>query len=479
VSYTGVSGLFTDILMVLSLAELGIGSAIAYSLYKPIAENDYKRIAQLMNFFKKAYHFIAAIIFAVGLCLVPLLKYIVKDVPDITESIQLIFMLYIINTAVTYLLVYKNTLLVAAQKQYIVSNVQMIYMIVSITVQCVTLIIFKQFLLYLVLQIIFSLLQNLTINQIATKRYPQLKEYSKERISKEDRKKLFTDVRALMMYKIASVITTGTDSTVISAGIGTGQVGILGNYRALRGYATTMMAQFYNSINPSLGNLAATEGKERQYQIFKKLNFGTFWEACFCATCFFTLFNPFIRIWLGSEKWILSIGIVAVYVSEYFFTEMVYPVGAVRLANGLFVQTKYVALIKAILNLVISIALVKPLGILGVILGTLLSMLLTQSWYEPIVIYKHVFKRSVIPYYIRLLFFYGITCGCCALIAIAMAALPDFGVIPDFLIRLVLCIIVPNLIITVLFSRTEEYKECLALISKILRSTVGKIFKKK
>lgn len=157
ISYAGVSGLFTDILTVLSLAELGIGSAIAYSLYKPIAENDYKHIAQLMNFFKKAYRYIAALVFIVGVCLIPLIPYIVKDVPDITENIQLIFFLYICNTTVTYLLVYKNTLLIADQKQYIVSNIQMIFTMASIVAQCVTLLIFKNFLVYLVLQIIFSL----------------------------------------------------------------------------------------------------------------------------------------------------------------------------------------------------------------------------------------------------------------------------------------------------------------------------------
>lgn len=479
ISYAGVSGLFTDILTVLSLAELGIGSAIAYSLYKPIAENDYKRIAQLMNFFKKAYRYIAVIVFAVGVCLIPLIPYIVKEVPDITEDIQLIFFLYICNTAVTYLLVYKNTLLIADQKQYIVSNIQMIFTMSSIVAQCVTLLIFKNFLVYLVLQIIFSLLQNITINYVATKKYPELEQYANEKISKEDRKTLFKNVKALMMYKIAEVITTGTDSTIISSALGTSQVGILGNYRTIRGYISSMIAQFYNSINPSLGNLAATEDKEQQYTIFQKLNFGTFWLASFCTTCFFSLFNPFMRIWLGREEWILPLGTVWVYCSEYFFTTMIGTVGAFRIANGLFIQTKYVALIKALLNLGISVILVKPLGILGVLLGTVLACLLTQMWYEPMVIYRSVFKRNVITYYVKILFYYFITIVNCLIVMGIMEFVQTTNLWAILLIRLGLCLLVPNILISMLFGRTIEYKECISLLKKIIETVFRKLISKR
>ena len=478
-SYTGVSGLFTDILMVLSLAELGIGTAIGYSLYKPLAENDYERIAMLMNFFKNAYRCIALIIFIVGLCLVPLLQFIVKDVPDINESIQIIFMLYIINSSVSYLLIYKNTLLVAAQNQYIVSNIQMIFNVITIIVQCVTLLIYKQFLLFLILQIVFSLLQNITINWIATKRFPQLRQYKNISIEKSEKKILFKNIRALMLYKIANVVTTGTDSSIISASLGTVNVGIMGNYRTIRGYVSSIIAQFYNSINPSLGNLAATEDKERQFKVFNNLNFGTYWIACFCSTCFFTLFNSFIEIWLGSENWLLSTFTVGIYASEFFFSTMIGPVGAFRQANGLFVQTKYLALIQAILNLVISLLLVKPLGILGVILGTLLSMLITQSWYEPLVIYRSIFKKNVLFYYLRLLLYYVLTIAICITIQLIMSFINIDSIIVSFLIRLALSIIVPNIVIKLLFNKKQEYRECVKLLKKIIKKIFIRTVKNK
>lgn len=479
ISYTGVSGLFTDILMVLSLAELGIGSAIAYSLYKPLAENDYKRIAQLMNFFRRAYHFIAIIVLVAGLCLLPFINYIVKDVPDITESIQLIFMLYIINTAITYLLVYKNTLLVAAQKQYIVSNLQTFFTMISISVQCIALLIFENFILYLVLQIVFSLMQNLTINYVATKQYPKLTEYRKEQLSKDDRRNLFKDVRALMLYKVANTVTNSTDSTIISSALGTNQVGILGNYRTIRGYATSMIAQFYNAINPSLGNLAALEGNDRQYKIFQKLDFGTFWMSCFCATAFWILFNPFIELWLGKEEWLLSPVIVAVYVVEFFLSNMLHSVGAFRIANGLFVQTKYLTLIRATLNLVISILLVKPLGILGVLLGTVLSCLLTQLWYEPMILYREVFRVSVWKYYAQFGIYSIITVGCCVVTSFLAQFCSNFNLWVELLIRGGLSILVVNVVISVVFYKKEEYHECLRLIRKILNSVLHKIVHKK
>ncbi len=475
ISYAGVSGLFTDILMLLSLAELGMGTAISYSLYKPIAENDYKRIGQLMNFFKRAYEIIAATVLGIGLCIVPFVKYLVKDVPDITESIELIFLLYIINTAATYLLVYKNTLLVAAQKQYIVSNVQTIFTMVSIVIQCIALLVFKNFILYLLIQILFALIQNLTINIIATKTYPQLKQYCREKLEKEEKKRLFGDIRALMIYKVANVVTSSTDSSIISASLGTGQVGILGNYRTVRGYATSMIAQFYNALNPSLGNLAATEGEERQYEIFKRLEFGTFWLSAFCATSFYILFNPFIRLWLGNENWILPMSTLAVFVIEFYISNQLHSVGAFRIANGLFVQTKYLTLVRALLNLGISIVLVKPLGILGVLLGTVFSYLLTQLWYEPMVLYREVFKKSVWKYYIQFAGYALLTVLCCILISGAMALIPSLNPWLELLIRAMLCLVVVNGVIVIVFHKTKEYKECVLLVKKISHSFMNKI----
>lgn len=479
ISYAGVSGLFTDILTVLSLAELGIGSAIAYSLYKPIAENDYKRIAQLMNFFKKAYWLIAGVIMAIGIALLPFIDYLVTDVPDIVEDIRLIFFLYIVNTAATYLLVYKNTLLVAAQKQYVVSNIQTIFAVVSTTAQCVVLLAFRNFIAFLLLQIVCSFLQNVTINYVAGKKYPQLKEYRNEKIPKEDKKALFKDIRALLMYKISNVILTGTDSTIISTSLGTGQVGILGNYRTIRGYVTSIIAQFYNSINPSLGNLAATAGPEEQFALFKKLNFGTFWLACFCGTSFFCLFNPFISLWLGNDEWLLPMVTVGVYVLEYYLSTMIGPVGAFRTANGLFVQTKYIALIKAILNLIISVLLVKPMGILGVLLGTVLSDVLTQVWYEPVVLYREVFKKSAAHYFGTFVMYLGITVVAAAIVSALSLLLPPMNAVLAFLIQIVFCVIVPNGLIVLLFHRTPEFEACIILIKKIVSSGASKIFRRK
>lgn len=477
-SYTGVSGLFSDILVVLSLAELGIGSAIAFSLYKPIAQNDYRHIAQLMNFFKKAYRMIAFSVFGLGLCVIPFLGHIVTNVPDIKESITLIFFLYIVNTAVTYLLVYKNTLLVASQNQYVVSNIQTVFIIFRTVFECVFLLLLRDFLIYLLLEILFSLLQNITINLVATRRYPQLKQYRGESITKEERKTLFRDIKALMLYKVANVILTGTDSTIISAFLGTGRVGIVGNYKTIKGYVTSIVAQFYNSINPSLGNLAAVESREAQYRFFQKLNFGTFWIACFCSTCFYCLFNPFILIWLGSENWLLSSWTVAMLVLDYYLSTMIGPIGAFRMANGLFVKTKYMALFKAALNLVISLALVKPCGVFGVLFGTVLSCVLTQMWYEPKVLFEDVFGKKVSRYFAVSLFYFAVTAACCAAITGVMYFLPTFGAWSGLLIRFALCLLVPNGVIFLLYRKTQEFRECTALVRKITKSLFQKVLRK-
>ena len=474
-SYTGVSGLFTDILTMLSLAELGIGSAIAYSLYKPIANEDYKRIAQLVNFFRKAYHAIALIVFSIGLALVPAIPYIVKDVPDIKERIQVIFILYIINSAASYLLVYKNTLLVAAQKQYIVSTVQMVFTGIGITVECILLLVFKNYLLYLIIQIIVSLCQNITINIIANHIFPQLKAFRKETISSEDRKILFRDVRALLMYKIANVILGGTDSTIISAGLGTQQVGIAGSYNTLKGYLLSYIAQFYNSLNPSLGNLVATENKERQYSFFNSLLFGTFWIASVCSICLYTVLNPFIYIWLGHDEWLLPQAAVAINVFEFYLSILMHPIGAIRQANGLFVQTKYVAIIKAVVNLAVSVALVKPLGIMGVWIGTVVSYFSCQLWYEPLIVYHQVFQRSVKEYYKKMLIYFVITLFGCLLGDAVFSLFPHKSSFLFVIIRGLVGLVISNLLIVITFHKKETFRECTHLIKHLFTEVIKKL----
>lgn len=412
IQYAGVSGVFTDILTILSFAELGIGSAITFALYKPIAERNERQIAKLMYAYKKIYIIIATVVFVLGLSLIPFLDHLVRDIPDVHDDLRLIFFLYVLNSAVSYLLVYKATFLTAAQKDYLVSKIKIYFQLVKVIAECVILLVFRDFITYLIFTVASVILLNYIIARYAEKKYPVLKEKSSEQLSRNEKRTLFKNVRALFMYKVSGVVLNGTDSVVISSILGTPLVGILANYNLVTKQLYAIVLQIFSSTAASIGNLAATSTNEHQYLVFRKLNLLCLWIYCVSATCLWVLLNPFITIWLG-EEYLFAPLIVGLLISDYYITGMLSPITQFRTSNGLFVQGQFRPVIMAVLNIGISIFLAYKIGIAGVIIGTLLSRALTQLWYDPWLVYRSVFKMNVLKYYAEYLlnlFMVAISC---------------------------------------------------------------------
>ena len=471
IQYAGVSGVFSNILTVLSFAEMGIGSAIIYALFKPIAENDERQIAKLMNAYKRIYSAIAFVILVLGLCLIPFLGFIVTDVPDIVEDIRLIYVLYLINTASSYLLIYKASFLTAAQKDYLVSKAKIAVAIGKAVVECVVLLATHNFILYLLISIFTQVVQNTYIAKVAEREYPVLKSKTSEGLSKEERGRLVKDVKALFMYKVSGTILDGTDSIVISSFIGTSFVGILGNYNLIVNQVYSFVMQIFTATSASIGNLAATSSKEHQKDVFNRMLFLCFWIYCFCATSLWTLLNPFMTIWQG-EKLLFSSEMVLFLVMDFWMKGMLSPISQFRTSNGLFVQGQYRPLIMALINIVVSIFLVKRIGITGVILGTIISRVTTQNWYDPYLVYKYVFKSSVWEYYINYLIYGSLTVGSCWMSSHILSTLAVQNGFLKLFVGAALSVVVPNAVIVLLFFNTKKFNSVIDLGKKMLRRSL-------
>lgn len=455
--YTGISGLFTDILHVLSLAELGMGSAILYSLYKPLAEKNEVRVRALMNFYRKAYSAIGITVFAFGLLCLPFLQYIVKGVPNIKEDIRLIFLFYVASSAASYFWVYKATLIRADQKSRIISRVDMIRDILEVTVEVILLLVFRQYFAYLVVHFISVIARNIILSSISKKRYAEYLEKNDEKLSKEEVKKLFRDIGALGVYKASGVIIYSTDSIFISSLIGTVDVAIIGNFTLIINSVRTAVEQIVNATKPSIGNLAATSSADKQEQIFNRMNFVSFWVACFTSTCFFTLLNPFVGdIWFD-PSYKVSLPIISVMVINNIIAIMVYPVESFRTANGLFVQGWMRPLIMAIMNIILDFVMGIRWGIFGIFLATTISRVLTQVWFDSYLVYKYVFKRSVKKYYFSYLTQLTIMAVSCATAAFLCSMVPATNLYINFVLQMMISVIVPNVIVILLYRRKEEF----------------------
>lgn len=468
VSYLGVNGLFTNILSILSLAELGISNAIVFSMYKPIAQNDTKRIKGLMNLYKKAYTIIGTTVGILGISLIPFLDYIIKDKPNI-PNLVIIYILFLANTVISYFFAYKRSIIIADQKEYIVTLYYYIFNFIQVFLQILILIITKSFILYLLLQIIFNFITNVVISIKANKMYPYLKDLSDSDLDKETKTLIFNNIKSLFLYKIGGVVLTGTDNIIISKFIGVSSVGFVSNYNLLIGTIQTLTSKVFSGITASVGNFNTQENSEKKEFIFDTINFFSFWLFSFCSICFWILCDPFIEIWLGKE-YILDNSILFILTLNFYIYGMQNGNWIFRDTMGLFDNSKYIPFIAAVLNLLVSIIFAKKFGLVGIFWGTAISRLLTGIWFDPYILYKHVFgKYGLLKYYIKYIFYFCLM----VVVGIITMFISSISFIENefigFIYKLFICLAIPNFIYYILFKNKNEYKFLLDKVKIIIK----------
>lgn len=471
--YLGINGLFSNIITLLSLADLGIGVAIPYSLYKPLAEKNTKKIQGLMNFYRKIYNIIGIIVIVIGLSLTPFLPYIIKDMPDI-EGIYLIYAMFVVHSALSYFFVYKKFLIESDQKGYIVSKITFTCSVLLNIVRVTLLLLTKNFILYLFCSIVFVLIQNFWYSYKANKLYPYIKERNNETISDEDKLEITTNVKALLIYKIGSVVTNGTDNIVISKWIGLVAVGIYSNYILIVNSLNNVLMQLFNAITASIGNLVVTNN-ERSKAIYEKLNFFNFYIYSLCSICLFILVNPFMYIWLGND-YVLSLSVSFLLAINFYITGMQAVTNSFRSAYGLFYKARFRPIAMVIINIIVSIILVKPLGIAGVLIGTIVSRLLTVSWLDPYVVYKYGFKDNVTTYYKTYIYYFIIFILSSGLLYL-FSTLFNMHNIIFWIFTAISIFIIYNIIIYILFRKKEEFNYFFEKAISILKNLKRKVLR--
>ncbi|MGL5478950.1 MAG: lipopolysaccharide biosynthesis protein [Clostridium sp.] len=467
-SYLGVNGIMYNILSVLSLTELGVGIAINYSLYKPLADKDYKKVSVLMSFYKKAYIWIGATIFVLGICVIPFLDILIKDSGTV-NNLVLIYMLFLLDTTISYLFTYKRTLINADQAQYKIVKFQIIFRIVLFVSQTMVLVLFKNYILYLLCMIIVRILENIIVNVFINKEYSNVSFTSKEKLDKFEMKKLKDNIIAVMFHKVGDVAVNSTDNLILSSFVGIIEVGIYSNYLLILGVVKQFINVIYNGITASLGNLIVTTDENRRFEIFNVMNFISYWIFIFSSVSLLFLFNPFIKVWIG-EEYIFNINIVIAIVLNFYITSVRIPIATIKNAAGIYRDDKYVPLIQAVMNLFLSIILVKGMGIIGIFIGTIITSLILPSWYRPYLVYKKIFSKSSKIYfvgYIKNLLI--LSCIIIFMNALFKLIYIESGIL-EFLFKLFMCIIIPNMVMYIVNRKTDEFK----YVKNILKGYLNK-----
>lgn len=390
VNYLGISGLFSDILSMLSLADLGFGVALTYSMYKPLAENDYRRLAGLANLYKKVYRIIALAVSLIGLALVPFLKYLVhlsRPIPNL----QLYYILFLANTVASYLVVYKTSILTADQKDYMLSKYRSIFSFFQTVFMTLFLWLTHNYTVYLCVQVFFTYAVNFYCSYIAEKEYPFIKE--KVELPFSEVKEIFRNLYSVFLYKISGVLLNATDNTLISVLVNTSMVGYYSNYSMIITNVTNLINTLFYSLTASLGNLVVKEKAERRYQVFQMIQSVSIILSTICICGFTFLIQDFIRLWLGN-KFVLDYPILIAIIINFYLSIILLPIWVYREATGLYQQTKYIMVITALINLVLSIWWGQIFGVAGILLASAVARLSTYVWYEPILLFKEYFGIS-------------------------------------------------------------------------------------
>ncbi len=463
----GVNTLYTDILSVLSMAELGIGTALNYSLYAPVARKDYDKIKSYMLLYKKAYIIIGCIIGVIGIAVSPFLSMLVK-VPAGAEAaardLTLYYFIFLFNTVSTYFVAYKYSLVNAEQKNYIQTNVITVTKMITVVIQILVILLTHNFYWYLLSAAAIELLQKIMVNEYLNRLYPYLKEKDVQKLSREETGAVVTKTKALMLHKIGDVARLQTDSMIISGFINVTVGGFVGNYNIVISFVSNFVNVIFNSVMSSFGNLIATESKEKQYYMFQVYRFFACWIYGFSAIGFYTLLTPLVSLLWGEER-ILGTAVVAWILIDYYFKGDRIVLSNFKTAAGVFEQDRYLPLLQGAVNLVISITLVQSMGLVGVFIGTVISGLIANI-VRPFIIYRVCFDRKTSEYFIDLLKYLAVMVIAVVLCTVIKSWLmPEITLISFGITAVVISIIFNSIFIT-LFRKSDEFKYVWSIITR-------------
>ncbi|MGG5368570.1 MULTISPECIES: lipopolysaccharide biosynthesis protein [unclassified Enterococcus] len=474
--YLGLNGLFTNILSILSLAELGIGTSIVYSMYKPLADENRQKIRSLMQLYKKAYNYIGLLVGLIGICIIPFLKYMIKSDLSINE-IYIIYILFLLNSVVSYFFTYKRSLIIADQRSYIVSLNDFIFLLITNIIQIAVLYLYPNFIVYLSIQIFFTFLTNLNISRKTDKDYPYLKEDIHEKLEPETISEIKKNVIGNVSSKIGGVVVMGTDNILISTFVSLTAVGIYSNYLLLVNSVQNLCKQVTNSITASIGNFAATTSKDKGFELFKRHLFVNHTLIFFSSVVLLNVLNPFIKLWLGPDFLLSDLNSTLIVFN--FIIQVYRNTGFVFIESyGLYWHQRKKPIIEAIMNLVISLVFLSvfKLGIAGVLLGTIISSLGYVIWYEAYIVFKHAFDKSFFEFIkIMLNYFLQIVLSWGGASYFSRIALRDDGSVVDVIVSVIVSLITGIIVYLSLNFKRKEFRFVVSIVGQILNKIKGKL----
>lgn len=460
--YLGYEGLFSDIFSILSVGELGINGVILYKMYPAIANDDEYELSRLMSVYQVLYRIVGSFIAAVGLILIPFLQIIIKDNTLRWSYVYLVYLLQLVVSLCTYFLAYKRVMLVATMREAIATKIETTCSFASTVIKIIVILATKNYILYILTGVLNNVAQNALVARRVNKEYGYVKKPVK--ITREDIRELGIgkDLKNNMVQKLSTAIYGGTDSILISALIGITQVGMMSNYTLISGHMTQLMSKLLNPFQVSIGNFVHSDNQDRAEDMFGMFDRISFFMGSFISVSFFVLYNPFIQLVFGQKYLFGTLYVLMFSINQYILYNHKF-LYFFRAAFGKFEMDKWYAFAAAVLNIICSVIFSKYIGVAGIILGTVIGHM--GFWIGRVkVVYSEYLQSSVYKYIGKQLVNTLLWIAEMA-VAFYLARLTSDDW-TGFILKALICLIVPNLANFLLYLKTNDMKMIFEYVHK-------------
>ncbi len=462
----GMNSVISNVIGIFSVSELGIAAAIVFHLYRALARQDEERIASLMNFYRRAYYLFGLAITVMGLCVLPFIHLFLRENDFSLSYIRLIYLLWLARTVLSYLLSYKRSILVADQREYIVSIVTLLINVLNYGSVIVILERWQNYQLALGVNILVECALNLWIIRYVDKKYPYLKKYRRQPLQKGLVRTIFGDIKNIFISRLSSKLLVSTDSLIISSFISVGVVGRYANYSLITQSVSNIMLTLSNAVQPSVGNMFTEENQEKNYQVLRQITFAFFALAAFCSASLMSLMTYFVTDFWLTPAYGLGAGIVVCCVINCYSFIISLPTAMMMTVSGMFDKERNVSVLYALANLVISLLLVKPLGVMGVLLGTFVSYLV-QIVFRIRIFFKDYLRRGSGRYILDMIQYVLLALAETVLTCLAVNMIYRGGGLGRFVLAMGLCVLLPNGMNLLLFARSWRLRSILGMMREL------------
>lgn len=469
--YLGLETLFSNVLSILALAELGVASAIVFSLYEPLAKDDHEAVKSIMRLFRRAYTVIGIVIAIAGCALAPHIEMFIGEAPDI-PYLHAYFLFFVANSSVSYFFSYKASLITADQKNYVVSLIRYGFQVLLCIAQMLVLVFTQNYFLFLTCMLVATLGQNICFSAVANKMYPYIREKDIQPIDPDVLGTIKRNVSGMIIHKTSSVVNAPVNGVVLSAFSNLATLAIYGNYLLVMNTLGKIVDQMFDAIVSSVGNLNVTESKDRQYEVFRTSFFVNAMIVGALTACYLPLVSPFIEFAFGPE-YLFPFDIVILYAIWFYFRGIRDAALSFVSAYGLYWQTKWKALAETIFLLCTTIPLTYFFGIRGLLVANIIVQVCVSLLFEGLIMHKHGLMRGAGKYFASAAVYSFFALVLCIVCTFIVSLIPGSPVI-RFLLGGVVCVIIGFGGYFLAFHRTRECHEVVG----IARSLFGRLFKK-